>query len=116
MTLYFADREQGPKPRTSDVIDERVWGGLYVLISARLADDSFGWRFPDPCPDGYGPCGCDQRMMRLTAAAEIPDVEWPLSPEVVPPTPAIMDLLEFAAASVECPSRAAGILSSPTII
>lgn len=40
---YFTDREQGARPRSVGVIDNRVWGGLYVLISARLNDESFGY-------------------------------------------------------------------------
>lgn len=100
MQPYFTDREQGPRPQTADHIDQRVWGGLYALISARLNDDSFGYRFPDACPDGYGPCGCDQKMLGLTVAAEIPEIQWPLAAEVMPSTLAIMDLIEFVAGSV----------------
>lgn len=43
----------------------------------------------------YGPCGCDLGMLQLTVAAEIPEIKWPLSPDVVPPMPAVMNLLEF---------------------
>lgn len=100
MAMYFTDRETGPQPRNVDIIDQRVWGGIYALISNRLNDDSFGHRFPFQCPDGRGPCGCDQRMFELTASAEIPKIEWPLSPSAIPATPTIMDLLEFSASAV----------------
>jgi len=30
---YFIDRELGPPRRIVDAIDERVWGGLYALIT-----------------------------------------------------------------------------------
>lgn len=97
---YFTDRELGPKPRTDETINERVWGGLYALIQSRLGDDSFGYRFPSQCPDGYGASGTDSETMKLTAAAEIPDLDWPLSAREIPPTPVIMDLLEFLALSI----------------
>jgi hypothetical protein len=103
MPLYFTDREFGAQPRTKEIIEKPVWGGLYALIAARLADNSFGYRFPETCPDGYGVVGHDEQMLRLTIAAEIPQIEWPLSPETVPSTPTILDLLEFVAASVGRP-------------
>jgi hypothetical protein len=103
MPLYYTDREIGPRPRTTDIIGQVVWGGIYALIAARLADNSFGYRFPETCPDGYGISGHDNQMLTLTVAAEIPQVDWPLSPAVVPPTPTILDVLEFVAASVGKP-------------
>ena len=100
MDRYFSEREEGPAPRIIDTIDSRVWGGLYALISVKQGDDSFGYRFPYQCPDGYGPCGHDSRLFELAAAAEIPTIEWPLTPESAPPTTAVMDLLEFCAKAV----------------
>ena len=55
MRHYFTDREYGNRPRIIDAIDARVWGGLYSLIDKRIGDDSFGYRFPEQCPDGRGP-------------------------------------------------------------
>ncbi|MGH8503399.1 MAG: hypothetical protein ACREVE_13190 [Gammaproteobacteria bacterium] len=43
------------------------------------------YRFRDQRPDGYDPCGCDRGMLQLTVAGEIPEIKWPLSPDVVPP-------------------------------
>jgi len=103
MQRYFTDREFGSLPRTREVIDATVWGGLYALILARLANNSFGYRFPETCPDGYGTAGHSEQMLRLTIAAEIPKLEWPLSPENVPETPTILDLLEFVSASIAMP-------------
>ncbi|MXQ11181.1 hypothetical protein [Microvirga makkahensis] len=100
MSSYFTDREYGARPQTIDVIDERLWGGLYSLIQIRISDGSFGQRFPEQCPDGNNPCGCDQQMFRRVLAAEVPWVEWPLSAVTPPATPIILDLLEFCAAAV----------------
>ncbi len=103
MNLFFTDREQGVRPATNETIGSAVWGGLFVVISSRLADNSFGYRFPYQCPDGYGICGHDDQLVRLSVAAQLPDIEWPLSPDVVPETPAILDLVEFIAASIGRP-------------
>lgn len=101
--IYFSEREQGPAARTLDEIDERIWGGLYALITARMDDESLGWRFPEQCSDGHGPCGLDRRAFTLMAAVEVPEIMWPLSAHEVPTTIAIMDLLEFVASSVGSP-------------
>lgn len=100
MPTYFTDRENGAQPRTVDVINERLWGGLYTLINTRLHDGGFGYRFPEQCRDGNGPCGCDSSAFGLGLAAEVPNVCWPLNANTVPATPDVMDLLEFCASSV----------------
>lgn len=103
MTRYYTDREYGERPRTIDVIDERLWAGLYSLIDTRLGDSSFGFRFPDQCPDGYGPCGCDRQAFGRVLGAEVPFIEWPISHSELPKTPAILDLIEFCATAVGQP-------------
>ncbi|WP_147147051.1 hypothetical protein [Reyranella soli] len=100
MSNYFTEREFGVRPATVTTIDERVWGGLYVLIQTRIGDGSFGFRFPQQCPDGNGPFGCDEQSFSRVMVAELPWIKWPLSPEEVPETPVILDLLEFSAAAV----------------
>lgn len=97
---YFSDREYGASPQTIDVIDKRLWAGLYSLIQTGIGNGSFGLRFPEQCPDGNGPCGCDVQAFRQVLVAEVPWIEWPLSPNAVPDTPVILDLLEFCASSV----------------
>src|SRR5690606_10271759 len=81
---FFSDRELGPRPRTSEQINSKVWGGIYSAIQKRIDDGSFGYGFPEQCPDGYGISGCDVQKLRLTVEAEIPNLEWPLTPERVP--------------------------------
>lgn len=100
MTGYFTDREFGPKSRIIDAIDPRVWGGLHALIQTRLSDHSFGHRFPDQCPDGYGMSGCDVQSFERVLLAEVPGIELPLRWDNPPDTPIILDLLEFCAASI----------------
>jgi hypothetical protein len=52
MSTYYTDREYGARPPLIDTIDERLWAGLYTLIQTRIADGSFGPRFPEQCPMG----------------------------------------------------------------
>lgn len=48
---FYTDREHGQKPRITETINKAVWGGIYALVSQRLADNSLGQRFPETCPD-----------------------------------------------------------------
>jgi hypothetical protein len=105
VSTYFTDREYGARPPTLDVIDERLWAGLYSLIQTGIGNGSFGLRFPEQCPDGNGPCGCDEQAFRRVLGAEVPWIEWPLSSSKVPDTPVILDLLEFCASTVGEPSH-----------
>lgn len=107
MSTYYTDRDYGARPPTIDTIDERLWAGLYSLIETRIGDGSFGLRFPDQCPDGNGPCGCDEQAFGRVLAAEVPGIEWPLSATETPETPVILDLLEFCARAVGEPIQGA---------
>ncbi|WP_282127129.1 hypothetical protein [Roseobacter litoralis] len=105
MSGYFTDREYGARPPSIDVIDNRLWAGLCSLILTRIGDSSFGLRFPEQCPDGNGPSGCDEQAFRQVLAAEVPWIDWPLSSTETPETPIILDLLEFCAKAVGEPIR-----------
>ncbi len=107
MSTYYTDREYGARPPSIDTIDERLWAGLYSLIQTRIGDGSFGLRFPEQCPDGNGPCGCDEQAFRRVLAAEVPWIEWPLSSTEAPDTPVILDLLEFCARAIGEPIQGA---------
>lgn len=100
MPTYYTDREYGERPRSIDIIDERLWSGLYSLMQKRIGNGSFGLRFPELCPDGNGPCGCDEQSFGRVLMAEVPWIEWPLSVTEVPETPVILDFLEFCAKAV----------------
>ena len=106
--LYFSDRERGPRPRTSEKISVAVWIALRHLIQSRIDDGSFGFKFPDACPDGAGPYGCDGRKFHTIAHAENPDLpeNWMIDdPDAMPDTLAILDLLEFCARNVAKPIK-----------
>lgn len=100
MTDYFTDRNFQLPERSNEQIEERLWGALVSLIDSRLADNSFGYGFPAACPDGEGPCGCNDTSFARMLEGEIPWAEWPLRATRLPETPVILDILEFCAASI----------------
>ncbi len=106
MTRYWTDREYGARPRTEDAIDERVWDGLQGLIETAIDDGSFGCSFPDKCPDGGAACGCNREAFSQVLRAEVPSIDWP-PPKELPPTHAILDVLEFCARAVGEPIKRA---------
>ena len=100
MSELFTDREHGPRPRTVDRIDKRVWGGLRALVSMRLQNDSFGWRFPQQCEDGNVGCGCNLPVFLALLDSLVPSMGLPLPMYTSDPPGDIFDMLEFCADSV----------------
>jgi len=92
---YFSDREQGPRPRTMPGVTTAAWGGIVALIQGRVANGSFGVDYPDECPDGRGTTGTDSRALGLAVRADIPELDWPLELDPIPPVLVVMDLIEF---------------------
>lgn len=116
MTDYFSDREQGPGPRTEEVISPVAWGGVVALIQSLVYSGAFGARFPAPCPDGRGPIGTDENSLSLAVLAEMPGLTWPLETTervqdgyfsemqaFAPDTLLVLDLIEFCYRSVGKP-------------
>ena len=100
MHRYFTDREYGKRSQTIDTIDTQLWAGFRSLIDIRVGDGSFGFRFPEQCPDGRGPCGCDSHAFGQVLRAEVPSIKWPADDSVLPGTPVILDVLEFCSSAV----------------
>ena len=100
---YFSDRELEPLPRVEEEISPSAWGGIFAAIQSRIVDNSFGYRYPLGCLDGLGPCGYDASLFYQALEAEIPDIAWPLRPSKVPPTLAVLDLIEFCHRAVGKP-------------
>lgn len=93
--LYFSDKEVGQKPRENEQFTSTVWGGIVAIIESSIANSSLAIDFPDECPDGNGISGIDVRSFQLALRAEIPEIDWPLREDQLPPTLAILDLIEF---------------------
>lgn len=115
MSDYFSDRELGPRPRVEQQISLGVWRARDLLVQRRIDDGSFGFGFPEMCPDGRGPCGSSPRDFWTTAEAEIPGVNairgsqkhrW--LAQDVPPVLVILDLFEFCARHVARPVAVLG--------
>jgi hypothetical protein len=94
-STYFSDRELGLPSQVRQDVDVAAWGGFVALINGLIANGAFGIDFPEECPDGCGPTGTNEPTLGLAVRGEIPELEWPIRAEVLPPTMAVMDLLEF---------------------
>jgi hypothetical protein len=92
---YYSDRTRGPRPRRNQEITEAAWGGVVALVERGVARATFGNDFPLECEDGEAICGCDVRAFGLALKAEIPELDWPFNERTIPPTLAVLDLLEF---------------------
>lgn len=96
ITSYFSERESGfIKPRTEETINSVVWVGIYRYIYKWIKSEYFADEFTKMCPDGNGPCGTDTEELELGIKSEFPDLEFPLSPSMLPSTFQILDLLEY---------------------
>lgn len=117
---YFSDRERGPIPRLNESIPGSAWGGIVAAVNSRIADGSFGRRFPEQCPDHQGIAGTNSHDMGLAVLAEIPELAetqqigrpdfrsdefrgWPLQADRIPTTLAILDLIELCHRFVASP-------------
>lgn len=109
MTDYFSDREQGPRPRTEEVISHIAWGGVVALIQSLISAGAFGAKFPAICPDRKGATGTDENLLSLAVRAEIPGLTWPLETTAeqmqafAPNTLLVLDLIEFCYQAVGKP-------------
>jgi len=105
MAPYFSESELGPRLRISEEISGVVWGAIVALIRSRIVDGSFGPRYGAECPDGQGIYGVDEQTFVLALRGEVPDISLPLNPAQIPPTLAILDLIQFCYQSVAKPSQ-----------
>jgi hypothetical protein len=107
--MYLSDRERGPRARTAEEIGGVLWTALRHLIEGRIDDGSFGYKFPETCPDNGSPYGCDAAAFRASIRGEIPDLpdDWRYT-ETPPDTLTILDLLQFCARNVAKPVQLEG--------
>jgi len=92
---YFSDREKGGPTPVLPEINASSWAGLYALVQQCISTNGFAKDYPTNCVDDKGPVGTDNHILRLAILGDIPEIVWPMSAESVPPTAAVMDLLEF---------------------
>ena len=94
-STYFSDREQGPPAQVRLEVDATAWGGLVAVLTGSLPTGHLGLIFQMNVPDGRWPTGTNEHTLGLAVRSEIPELEWPIRAELVPPTMAVMDLLKF---------------------
>ena len=109
---YFSEREQGPRPRIEESILPSVWNGIAAVVELLESDGSFGFYFPEQCPDGHGVTGTDWRRLRKVLSAEIPGIAMPFQADQLPSTLSILDLIEFTHDHVAKPSPIEGSFHS----
>jgi len=116
MSYYFSDRENGPRARTEQLISPTVWAGVVAMVQGLINSGSFGFRFPERCPDEQVTCGCDSDSLAAAVLAEMPGLIWPLETAraendtyfsqrlpFAPETLAILDFVEFVYDSIAKP-------------
>jgi len=92
---YYSDRAGGPRPRALEHIDETLWAAILALLDRGIEGAWFAKDFPLACEDAKGTYACDRNSLMATVRAEIPDLGRHLYQPPVPPTLAVLDLLEF---------------------
>lgn len=115
---YFSDREFGPRTRTEQEITARAWAGIVGITQSLIKEGAFGADFPEHCTD----CGVsriignDEHDLSLVLCGEI-DIAWPLqtikivepvfvmptTEPYTPPTPTVLDFIEFCHTHVAQP-------------
>jgi hypothetical protein len=93
---YYSDTIQGPRPRTTESVDGILWAAILQLLERSVSRNTLAEDFPEPCPDGLGETyATDRNAVLETIQAEIPDLPWPMSNRDLPPTLAVLDLIQF---------------------
>ena len=110
MTPYFSDREGKAPPQPTDRIGDEVWAGVRAATAAYVDRNYFAGSYAETCPDSSSmTTGTNETGMRDVMRAEIPELPmWPwrdapTSSEPTPPTPAILDMIEFCSSKIAAP-------------
>lgn len=114
MKTYFSDREFGQPARVEQEISPVVWAGIVAVVESLIQSGAFGMRFPLSCQDGQAVCGHDANSLGSAVAAHMPGLQWPLLTHArddvsfsrvpfSPPTPLVLDLVEFVYESIGQP-------------
>lgn len=104
--FFFSDREQGPLPRTTEEIDETLWGGIWNYINGLLSRNFFALDYPEYCGDKPGViAGTNEDAFHAAYQAMIPGISTDLAARLVPYTLPILDLIEFCYQHVAIPEQ-----------
>ena len=92
---YYSDRVRGPRARSEEQIDEALWEAIRALFERGIETAVFAQDFPLACVDGKGVYACDRDALLATLRVELPDLDYRSFGNPMPPTLAILDLLEL---------------------
>jgi hypothetical protein len=92
---YYSDRVRGQRARTEEEIDETLWAAIQAVFERGVDTALFAQDFPVSCEDGKGIYSCDRDGLVATIRAEIPDLGDHFYERGLPPTLAILDLVEL---------------------
>jgi hypothetical protein len=122
---FYTNRTQGPWPRTKEEVPADVWAGLANLINRRINDGSLAMDFPFRGCDLYDEAitGTDVEELETALVTLVPALrsEPELMPDRLnallsagrtPPTPVVLDVIDFLGRHVaepnhrfQCPER-----------
>ena len=102
---YFSEREEGEISRGNEGIGATAWGGILMLINARIDDGSFGAKYPTTCEDGGAITGSHGDAVWMAMRADIPNLPEPLYNDEPPHTLYILDMIEFCWRCIGKPIR-----------
>ena len=118
MITRFLKRLQDSKYRSGEIFSPDVWGGIVNLVNSLVTTGAFGVKYPEMCPSGPIPVGCDGEAVGLAVQAEIPGLKWPLALTYeihhgfhistypyAPETQQVLDLIEFCYREVAKPIK-----------
>ena len=105
MRKLFTERMAQPEPRVKEALDDAVIIALLQLVEQRIDDCSFGFAFPDQCPDGNVNAGVN--AIRLRDVMNGYQVIWPRDAMIMgaarPSNAQVFDLLEFTCEHIALP-------------
>ena len=98
MRKLFTERHGRAPPRVAEALDDANRNALLTLVSARMDEEWFGFKFPAKCGDGYGYVYAGTAYTRLRDTMKGYGLLWPhVDDRVNPPDDGrIFDLVEFA--------------------
>jgi hypothetical protein len=82
---------------------DAAWNGIVAVITARIADGSFGVSFPAQCVEDHAVIGTDRRVLEQAVKGYFPALEWPLNADRLPEGFTALDVIEFTYQNIGSP-------------
>ena len=106
--VYFSEKELSQKPRTLDDLTATAWAKIVAAIDTRIADGSFGRKFPRECEHCIAPVGTSLDLMGQAVRRELPYLTWPTNVREIPNLYDALDLIQFCYDAVSSPFKSKG--------